>query len=83
MIGWFDLTPDGHAGNQSYDASITKGTVRLKVDYEKPLSDAITVVCVCEFSASGFPQMAGSSFKRSTKYHFIDVDFTKYYHFTT
>lgn len=52
MIGCFDLTPDGHAGNKSYDVAASNGTVRLKIDYGAPLTDAVTVVCIAEYSSS-------------------------------
>lgn len=52
MIGCFDLTQDGHAGNKNYDAAATNGTVRIKIDYGSPLAEAVTVVCIGEYSGT-------------------------------
>jgi hypothetical protein len=50
MIGCFDLTKENMAGNTQFDSGTQMGTVRLKLDYEKALAEAATVICIGEFS---------------------------------
>ena len=57
-IGWeiahgykvmcFDITADHSAAGSSYTDEDHYGTLRLCLDYEKPLAEAITIFCLTE-----------------------------------
>jgi hypothetical protein len=48
MIACFDLSSDGSGGTSSYRSGPETGTIRVQLDYAKPLTEAITVFCVSE-----------------------------------
>jgi hypothetical protein len=48
MVACFDLSNDASAGISDYRNIDDSGTIRIQVDYEKPLDEAITVFCVTE-----------------------------------
>jgi hypothetical protein len=47
MIACFDLTRD-YSGWGLYDAPPVQGTVRIVLDYDKPLADSVSLFCVTE-----------------------------------
>jgi hypothetical protein len=48
MVACFDLSNDASAGIGDYRNEEELGTIRIQVDYEKPLEEAITVFCITE-----------------------------------
>ena len=51
MICAFDLTADGSAANANYLSPIEIGTLRIQLDYSKPLENSATVFCMTESEA--------------------------------
>jgi len=51
LVACFDLTQSGSAANANFLNPTEIGTLRIEGDYEKPLSEAITLFCLCEYDA--------------------------------
>lgn len=47
----FDLTSDKSAFNDNYVSALSSGTLRIRLDYDQPLSEPISIICVGEFDA--------------------------------
>ena len=47
----FDVTNDQSAAQQRYKDQQQSGTLKVRLDYSKPLPNAITVFCLAEFDA--------------------------------